>query len=405
MMKMIPEKNTEQNNITFDKKMLNKIYLPLLENRMRYEILYGGAGSGKSVFTAQRLLFRILGERGHRFLVVRKVARTNRHSTFSLISNLIREWKVQHLFKANKSGMEIICANHNSILFCGLDDVEKLKSISGITGIWIEEATEISEEDFNQLNLRLRGRTNYPKQITLTFNPVSALNWIKKRFFDSTIENSFILKTTYKDNKFIDDEYKKVLEELKEQDEIYYQVYAHGEWGLLGNLVYTNWEVTAKIPKDFEKVFWGLDFGYNNPTALIKVGVCDKQIYILEEFYKTGLTNLDLMSVLEKKVQKYEDIYADSAEPARIEEIRRKGLNVYPADKRVKDGIDAVKRNKLHISGECTNLLKEIQVYKYKKDKDDNVLDEPVKFQDHAMDALRYAIYTGTKQQGEWAAF
>jgi len=301
--------------------------------------------------------------------------------------------------------MEIICANHNSILFCGLDDVEKLKSISGITGIWVEETTEISEEDFNQLNLRLRGQTKYPKQITMTFNPVSALHWLKKRFFDSTKHEAFTLKTTYEDNKFIDDEYKKVLEDLKSQDEIYYQIYARGEWGLLSNLIYTDWEVTAELPKSFERIFWGLDFGYNNPSALVKVGIYDQQIYILDEFYKTGLTNSELTSILEKKVQKHEDIYADSAEPARIEEIRRKGLNIYPAIKSVKDGIDLVKRHKLHISGECTNFIKEIQAYKYKKDKDGNVLDEPVKFLDHAMDAVRYALYTGLKERGSWKTF
>jgi len=239
----------------------------------------------------------------------------------------------------------------------------------------------------------------------MTFNPVSALHWLKKRFFDSTKHEAFTLKTTYEDNKFIDDEYKKVLEDLKSQDEIYYQIYARGEWGLLSNLIYTNWEVTAELPKSFERIFWGLDFGYNNPSALVKLGIYDQQIYILDEFYKTGLTNSELTSILEKKVQKHEDIYADSAEPARIEEIRRKGLNIYPAIKSVKDGIDLVKRHKLHISGECTNFIKEIQAYKYKKDKDGNVLDEPVKFLDHAMDAVRYALYTGLKERGSWKTF
>jgi len=377
-----------------------------LNNWVRTEIFYGGAGSGKSFFVAQRMLYRLLGELGHHYLVVRKVARTNRHSTFALLEGIIRSWKMSRIFRINKSDMEIRCVNGNNIIFSGLDDVEKLKSIANITGIWVEEASEISESDFNQLNLRLRGITKRPKQITLTFNPISSLSWIKKRFFDFIDEeNTIIFKTTYKDNNFIDDEYKKVLEDLKYQDEVYYNVYALGNWGVLGNLVYTNWEVVSEIPESFDRIIWGLDFGYNNPTAFVKVGIKDDEIFLIDEIYRTGLTNLDLIFELEKKVKKREDIFADSAEPARIEEIRRKGFNIYPADKSVKDGIDTVKRNKLFISGECSNLIKEIQTYKYKKDKDDNSLDEPVKFNDHAMDAMRYAIYTGLKEQGIWKAW
>lgn len=381
-------------NVTIPAQVFNDVYVPYLGNRSRYEIFYGGAGSGKSVFVAQRMLVRAMKERGHKTLVVRKVAKTNRHSTFALITGIMRQWNIEQLFKVNKSDMEITCLNGNQIIFTGLDDVEKLKSIANITDIWVEEASEISHDDFKQLDLRLRGKTPYPLQITLTFNPISALLWHKAYFFDNPKDNTVILKTTYLDNKFLDDEYKQVINNLQHEDKTYYNIYGLGEWGVLGNLIYSNWEVVSDVPASFDEIIWGLDFGFNNPSALLKIGIKDGNLYLLEEMYKTGLTNQDLIKELRKRIATFESIYADSAEPARIEEIKRAGFRVYPAQKDVTDGLDFVKRQRLFIHKDCANVIKEIQGYKYKEDKDGNVIDEPVKFADHLMDAMRYAIYT-----------
>lgn len=377
---------------------MNKAFASFLGNRSRYEIFYGGAGSGKSVFIAQRLLMRTLGEPGHKTLVVRKVAKTNRHSTFALIVGIISSWKVTALFKINKSDMEILCeGNGNQIIFTGLDDVEKLKSIAGITDIWVEEASEITQEDFQQLDLRLRGKTPWPLQITMTFNPISALSWLKSFFFDMPKENCIVHKSTYKDNRFLDDEYKKVIEDLKNQDHTYYQIYGLGEWGVLGNLVFHNY-VFEDIPykeQDFDAVYQGLDFGFNHPSALVRVGFKDEELYVFDELYEKGLTNAELIQEVGRMIDKRKQITADSAEPARIKEFRQAGYNVVPSIKgagSVKDGIDWLKRHKIHISKKCPNLLAEIQQYSYKKDKDGNVLDEPIEFKDDAIAALRYAI-------------
>lgn len=377
---------------------MNKAFASFLGNRSRYEIFYGGAGSGKSVFIAQRLLMRTLGEPGHKTLVVRKVAKTNRHSTFALIVGIISSWKVTALFKINKSDMEILCeGNGNQIIFTGLDDVEKLKSIAGITDIWVEEASEITQEDFQQLDLRLRGKTPWPLQITMTFNPISALSWLKSFFFDIPKENCIVHKSTYKDNRFLDDEYKKVIEDLKNQDHTYYQIYGLGEWGVLGNLVFHNY-VFEDIPykeQDFDAVYQGLDFGFNHPSALVRVGFKDEELYVFDELYEKGLTNAELIQEVGRMIDKRKQITADSAEPARIKEFRQAGYNVVPSVKgtgSVKDGIDWLKRHKIHISKKCPNLLAEMQQYSYKKDKNDNVLDEPIEFKDDAIAALRYAI-------------
>lgn len=377
-------------------ELTNDIYYPLYKDTSRYLVLYGGAGSGKSVFAAQKILVRILTEQPHRFLVARKVARTLRFSVFSLFQDLIAQWSLSPLFKINKSDMTITCINGNQIIFAGLDDVEKLKSIAGITGIWIEEASELDPKDFHQLDLRMRGPTKHYKQIILTFNPISALHWLKKEFFDYKRSNATIIKSTYKDNKFIDPEYAKVLEELKYKDYTYYLIYALGEWGVLGNLVFTNY-VIEEIPLDesrYDTIYYGLDFGFNDPSAVIKVGWKDSEIFILDEIYEKGLTNAELIKLCEEQVNKSRLIIADSAEPDRIKEFKKAGFVIRPCTKgkdSVKFGIDWLKRRKIHIHPSCVNFIKEIQQYKYKEDRDGNVLDEPVDFNNHAMDALRYA--------------
>lgn len=376
-------------------ELTNDIYYPLYKDTSRYLVLYGGAGSGKSVFAAQKILVRMLTEQPHRFLVARKVARTLRFSVFSLFQDMIVQWELTPLFKVNKSDMTITCINGNQILFAGLDDPEKLKSIAGITGIWIEEASELEQKDFQQLDLRLRGPTKYYKQIILTFNPISALHWLKKVFFDFKKDNATIVKSTYKDNKFIDPEYVKVLEDLKNQDETYYKIYALGEWGVLGNLVYTNY-VVEDIPlndESYNAIYYGLDFGYNDPSALIKIGWKDSEIYVLDEIYERHLTNTELIKLCESRVDKRHLIIADSAEPDRIQEFKKAGFRIQPCTKgkdSVKFGIDWLKRRKIHIHPSCVNTIKEIQTYKYRENKDGNVLDEPVDFNDHAMAALRY---------------
>lgn len=377
-------------------KLTNEVYYPYYHNRDRYLLLYGGAGSGKSVFCSQKLLVRMLTETGHRFLIVRKVARTLRNSVFSLIRDTISQWNMTSLFKINKSDMEITCANGNSIIFAGLDDVEKLKSIAGITGVWVEEASELSQSDFQQLDLRLRGRTDHYKQILISFNPISELNWLKGYFFDFKKDSCTILKTTYQDNQFIDADYRRVLEELKDQDYNYYRIYALGEWGILGNLVYNNWMV-EEIPADlnrYKAVYYGMDFGFNDPSVCLAIGIKDQEIYVFDEIHRTKLTNTEWIEQVKQSVSLDASIIADSAEPDRIQEFYQAGYKgIVPANKKkhsIKAGIDFLRSIKIYIAPHCTHTIKEIQAYSYREDKDGHVLDEPMPFNDHCMDALRY---------------
>ncbi len=216
----------------------NDAFLPLLFDEHRYLVLRGGGGSGKSIFCGFKLIERCTTEPGHRFLVVRKVARTLRESCFRQLTGQALDLHPEALDRISRGEMRISFRNGSEILFAGLDDAEKLKSIYNITGIWIEEASELLEGDFNQLDIRLRGETRFYKQIMLSFNPISITHWLKKRFFDQSDSRAQIHNSVYHDNRFLDEESKKTLEGFREADPYYYMVYCLNQWGVTGKTVF-----------------------------------------------------------------------------------------------------------------------------------------------------------------------
>lgn len=382
-------------NFCIDLSPVNKIYRPLLHDKSRYLQIYGGAGSGKSVFAAQKLILRTVLEKNHKILLARKVARTVRQSQYSLIKAMIYSSGLEkfYLFKDGDLNIKNTLTGSEFII-SGLDDAEKLKSIFGISSIWIEEATELDKRDFTQLDLRLRGKLKNYKQIIMTYNPVNAHHWLNT----TCLKNSVKMKTTYLDNKFIDDDYKNVLLDLKNQDEEFYNIYALGEWGVLKNIIYKPFEILQQYPSKFDELIYGLDFGYNNKTALVMAGIKDNEFYLREMIYKNKITNIELIEQMKKLCIGHSSyIFCDCAEPNRIAELKKSGFNAIPADKSVKDGIDFLKSCRIYSLPENEGINKEVLSYSYKQDKDGNLIDEPVKYEDHCMDAIRYAIYTYNK--------
>ena len=227
-------------NIKISKKVFNDVYLPYLENDDRYLVFYGGGSSGKSYFIAQRFIYKLIHPQRCNLLVTRNTGDTNRTSTFPLLKQVISNWNLSEHFKINESDMRIVCKlTGNEVVFKGLDDIEKVKSITfsngELTDIWCEEATEMQEADINQLKVRLRGGKT-KKQMVLSFNPINIQHWIKKHFIDSKLAT--VCFSTYKDNKFLTDDDRKALEDLKEIDIYTYEVYCLGKWGILGKTVF-----------------------------------------------------------------------------------------------------------------------------------------------------------------------
>ena len=369
----------------------------LLDDAHRYQVLVGGAGSGKSIFCGQKvILMWLLSNEKQRILLTRKVNKTIRNSQYQLLKDLIFEYNLEPLFTFKDSDMRIVCKNGNELLSVGVDDPEKLKSIQGITKCWIEEATELSEGDFTQLDLRLRGK-GVDHQFMLSFNPIDEHHWLNSYFFLRRVPDAITLHTTYQDNKFIDAKYKSILEGIRDPN--MRQIYLEGRWGVLKNIIYEPFEMLGKYPDSFDDKFYGLDFGYNNPSALIEIGIKDREIYPRQLIYKSGMLTRDLIKEMERlEVSRDHTIYADAAEPGRIREIYEAGFDIRKANKAVNDGIDHLKSVKIYTLPENVDLNKERQSYKWKEDKEGVVYDAPVKFMDHALDALRYGVYTYHKQ-------
>ena len=310
------------------------------------------------------------------------------------MKDLLNEHKIP--YELNKSELEMRIGS-NQILFKSLDNPEKIKS-SEFNYIWAEEATELTHQDYLQLRLRLRRKNELKNQLIMTLNPIDQFHWIRTQVLDTPNKDIASFQSNYKMNPFLSREYIEQLEGLAGIDENYYRIYALGEWGVLQNLIYSNWDTVNSLPENYDEIVYGLDFGYVNPTALIEVRIRENEVWVKELVYQSHLTNSDLIEIMKDKVDKGKAIYADSAEPQRIEEIYQAGFNVYSSEKDVSFGINRVKQYKMHILEDSVNLIKEIRSYKWKEDKEGRILEEPVKFNDHAMDAMRYALASIHKQ-------
>ncbi len=398
-------------DLKLSRKIFNAVYLPYLEDATRTQIFFGGASAGKSVFVVgQRPVYDML-RGGRNYLMVRNVARTSRQSTFNEVRKIITAWKVEPYFKINKSEMVITCANGYQILFAGLDDVEKLKSVTPergvLTDIVVEEATETAESDVKQLEKRLRGKSKVKKRLVLVFNPILRSHWIHSSYFSGKFypgdvsyrdEELSILKTTYKDNlRFLEQDDVDALE--NETDNYFHSVYTLGEWGVLGGVIFTNWKVqdlADRIPY-FDNTRNGLDFGYaSDPAAYNRMHYEKKRkrLYVFAEVHEHGLTNPQLADEIRPFVGR-ERLVCDSAEPKSIQELRNCGLNAVGARKgkdSINFGIQWLKQHEIIIDKRCQETVNEFQMYQWKKTRSGEDTGVPIDKFNHHIDDIRYAM-------------
>ena len=387
--------------------IFNPVYLPHLEDySTRFLVFYGGAGSGKSHFIAQRLVYKALKDK-RKILVLRKVNRTTKTSTFQLLLDTINQFGIIDYCVINRTDFSITLPTGSQFLCMGLDDPEKIKSITGLTDAWLEEATEFSLDDFSQVNLRVRDPKAKNQEIILSLNPVSKANWCYLHFFaenpelDEFRKTVRIVHTTYKDNPHLPEAYVQALLMMKATNEVYYKIYALGEFGSLDKLIYNNWQKMDFDPDIIKgQPLCGLDFGYtNDPTAFTASTLVEseRRIYIFKEWGGTGYLNDAIADQIKEMGFAKSIICADSAEQKSIDEIKRLGITrIKPCVKgkgSVLQGIQKLQQYELIVHPSCVNVIEELENYAWKKDKQTNeYINEPAEGYDHYMDSLRYSL-------------
>jgi phage terminase large subunit len=318
---------------------VNDIYIPLIENQSRFLILYGGAGSGKSVFSAFKVVKRVMSERGHKFLCLRKVAATVKDSIFAEIQGAISEHESESEFVVNKTDHSFLHIPTGNMILCkGLDDPAKIKSIKGITGMWLEEATEFEETDLDQLNLRIRGVKDNYIQYIISFNPIDENHWLKKRFFDTKDLQATVCHSTYQDNHFLTQEDKNQLLNLKDKNDLFYDVYCLGKWGLVikSNKFFYAFSndkhiIESYTPNPHLPIMVSFDFNVEPMTAIVSQNVDLLTSYIFDELeIQVGSTE-EMCELVKAKYNSWldnMDITGDATGRNR-EKARRGNINSY----------------------------------------------------------------------------
>lgn len=376
------------------------VYNGINDYSHRIEVYYGGAGSGKSYGGTQKIYLKALNSK-RKVLVIRKIQRTIKDSIFSVMLSHLHSSGLYDLCRVSRSDLEIELPNGSIFLFKGLDDPEKIKSIDGITDIVIEEGTELTEDDFTQLNLRLRAMVDN-LQIYIFFNPISKKNWVYDYFFVRELPlNVKIVKTTYLDNKFLSEEYRQELERLKDRNPAYYRIYCLGEFATLDKLVFPTYTTKIITDNDIKGLprWIGADWGYvNDPSALVwgHIDTVNKKIYVCGEYVKKGMLNNEIAETMIDLGLAKDKSYGDSAEPKTIAELKRYGINIEATVKgkdSVIHGIQWIQQYELIIDNRCFKVIEELDNYTWKKDKKTGeYVNEPVDTFNHTIDAIRYGL-------------
>lgn len=399
-----------QINLKLNKGLFVPKFYPLLfDYSHRHEFYMGSAGSAKSYFITQKLIVRACNEK-IKILVCRRTGATIRNTCFSLFKDIIAKWQLTPYVKIRETDFNIKFPNGSEIIFIGLDEETKLLSLNGIGVIFIEEVFEVPKAIVEQLNLRLRGNTPN-QQIIAAFNPISKNHWLYE-FCEVSPPSSFLfIRSTYKDNPFLNAEYVAELEELYSRNPAKARIFCDGEWGVDSEgLVITNWKTEAfdamTLSAQGLEHRAGCDLGWIDKTAIVDT-LYDKDkhiIYVFNEFYKSGCQLSEISGALEQMNLKKVKVYVDAAEPRSIQYFRQEGINAVACNKgkdSVKAGLMFLQDNLIVIHPSCRNFIEEVSNFSYIKSKQTGEWTEETTHEySHAIDACRYAysdIYTNKK--------
>jgi len=347
----------------------------------------GGSRSSKTFSILQILILICLTESKTKISIVRKSFPSLRGSAMRDFMELMEIYGIYKVKNHNKTEFLYRFDNGSMIDFFSIDDSKKVRGRKRDI-CYINECNELSLEEFQQLSLRTT------RCLFVDYNPSDTDSYLYKLIEDS---RSILIKSTYKDNNFLEDSLVKEIENLINVDQNYYRIYALGEAPIAATRIYSHFKQYIDEP-EYKDCIYGIDFGYTHQSAIVKIMYVDDRIYVKEMLYESGLTINDLCDKVKSIIKDKSKVYADSARPDVIEQLKREGINVYSSDKQVKQGIDYIKSQQIYIYHESVNLLNESKVYMWKS-KGSLILDEPIKMNDDLLDAMRYAIYTNKKKK------
>ncbi|MGG3625518.1 PBSX family phage terminase large subunit [Bacillus gobiensis] len=394
------------------KEIVGGGYKTYWDYKGRYRVVKGGRGSKKSTTTALNIVNRMMEYPLANTLVVRKVFKDHKDSTYAQLKWAIKRLKVEHLWEAKLSPLEITYKpTGQKILFRGLDDPMSVTSITVEVGFlcwaWFEEAYQImNEDDFDKVDMSIRGELppEYFKQITLTFNPWNEKHWLKKRFFDVQQNNVLAMTTNYLCNEFLGADDRELFEWMKKHNPRRYKIEGLGEWGIAEGAIFTNWREFAFdkseiIKRPGVKSAFGLDFGFTVDPTAFPASIVDpknREIFIFDEIYEKGLLNNEIADAIKNKGYQKEIIIADAAEPKSIVELRKYGIRKIKAAEKgpdsVKAGIQFLQQFSIYIHPSCTNASMEFSNYVWDRNKEGQMINKPADEYNHLIDALRYSM-------------
>ena len=370
----------------------------------RYNVYWGGRGSGKTKFIMQKLLLKGLKEK-RLILLMRKETNKLRDSVYKELIDVITEFQLTKYFVINKTEFRATCILNGTEFKClGLDEPEKIKGFTGVSDVFMDEITAFTAEDIELIDGTLRSSIyKLPLQMYFAFNPISKANFVYRYFgFDTGIipPQTFILHTTYLDNPYLDSSFAERMEIMKIRNFNRWKIEALGQFVSLDKLVFQNWKIEEfDHTKKAGQLLVGLDFGFINDISALVASLLDeenKRIYIFKEWGDTGKTNEELANIIMSLGLSKSVIVADSAERKSIEEIRGKGISRIKECAKGKDsivhGIQKLQNYEIIVHPSCQGIITEFENYSWQKDKQGEYINKPIDKFNHYIDALRYSL-------------
>ena len=380
------------------KEFCNRQFYEAVNSKQRIKIFQGGSRSGKSWALMQYCLYLITTEtKPITISIVRKTLPALKRSVLRDFNIIAKSLGVYYMGEFNKTEL-VFNYNGHTIEFFSADDAQKIRG-STRDVLWCEECNELNIEDFRQLSMRTK------REILMSFNPSDPVHFI----YDlCERDDADLFISTYRDNKFIAPEVKKELERLKKRDPDFWRVYGEGQRAVFSQRqIFRDWNYIdeSEFPEELDW-FMGCDFGYtNDPTAICLIAKKNDKVFVKEVLYKTGMTNRDIANHLKSLGLENLLMFCDSAEPKSVEELRQMGILAKGAIKgagSINAGLSLMREFDFYISNKATNVKSEQMKYVWEELKDGTIINKACDRDNHAMDCLRYGLYSKFKNRNEF---